>query len=179
MLFSSLLPLRLLRFDFAHHDGEVRKWLENRADAAAGARRMPLEHDGLTDMSLGDDQIVDVEVVIVLRIGDCRFQAFAHVAGNALAREFEIGKRGRDLLAANELRKQVELLRADAQHPRDGLGLVIGQIPLALLLAHRYSPNLTTRRPTAPPPAPQHRRRRCAWPFDPTNGRRTNASART
>ena len=63
-----------------------------------------LDHQRLADMRLGDDQIVDVEVVVVLRIRDRRLQALAHVLGDALAREFEIGERGRDLLAANELR---------------------------------------------------------------------------
>jgi hypothetical protein len=42
-----------------------------------------------------------------------------------LSREFEIGERGRDLLAADELGEQVELLRADAQHARRRLGFVL------------------------------------------------------
>ena len=99
---------------------------------------VPLDHQRLADMGLGDDEIVDVEVVIVFRIGDRRFQALAHVAGDALAREFEIGERGRDLLAADELRQKVQLLRADPQHAGDRLGLVVGERALALFLAHRY-----------------------------------------
>ena len=90
-------------------------------------------------MRLGNDEIVDVEVVIVLRIGDRQFQALAHVARDALAREFEIGERGRHFLAADELRQQIELLRTDPQHAGDRLGLVVGERPLALLLAHRFS----------------------------------------
>ena len=41
-----------------------------------------------------------------------------------------------DLLAADELRHEVELLRADAQHARDGLSLVVGQRAGSGLLAH-------------------------------------------
>jgi len=48
-------------------------------------------------MSLDDDEIVDVEIVIVLGVGDRRFQAFAHVARDALARKLKIGERGRQL----------------------------------------------------------------------------------
>ena len=41
------------------------------------ARGMEALHDErLADMGLGDDQIVDVEVVIVLGVGDRRLQAF-------------------------------------------------------------------------------------------------------
>ena len=104
----------------------LRERLENPPDAAARARLLPLDHQRLADMRLDDHEIVDVEIVIVLRIGDRRFQALAHVAGNALAREFEIGKRGRNLLAADELRQEVQLLRAHPQHAGDGLGLVVG-----------------------------------------------------
>src|ERR1700745_980817 len=38
---------------------------------------------------------------------------------------------------ADQLRNQVELLRAHPQHPGDRLGLVIGEAPFALWLAHR------------------------------------------
>ena len=114
---------------------------------------VPLDHQRLADMSLGNDEIVDVEIVIVLRIGDRRFQALAHVAGDALAREFEIGERGRYFLAANELRQQIELLRADPQHAGNRLGLVVGERALALFLAHRCSPGLTMPRPPPRQPA--------------------------
>src|SRR4029077_21050676 len=90
--------------DLTHHDGQVRERLENPTHAAAAARVKALDHDRLADMRLGDDEIVDVEIVIVLGVGDRRFQALANVARDALAREFEIGQRGRHLLAADELR---------------------------------------------------------------------------
>src|SRR6266513_940802 len=98
---NALLAALRLRLDFAHHDGAVRDRLENRATAAACAYLMPLDYYRLADMGRGDDEIVDIEVMVVLGISDRRFQTFAHIARNALAREFEIGERSRNLLTAD------------------------------------------------------------------------------
>ena len=95
----------------------------------------------LADVGVGHDQIVDVEIVIVLGIGDRRFQALANVAGDPLLREFEIGQRARDLLAADQARDQVELLRADAQIARQGHRLAVVQCALARRLTHDASPH--------------------------------------
>ena len=107
-----------------------------RARAAAAARREALDHQRLADMRLGDDEIVDVEIVIVLGIGDRRFQALPDVLGDALARKLQIGERSRDLLAADQLRDEIELLRRDPQHAGDRLGLVFGQGRSRARLAH-------------------------------------------
>jgi hypothetical protein len=60
------------RLDLTHHDGEVSERLLNGSDMAATARLVALDHQRLADMSLDDDEIVDVEIVIVLGIGDRR-----------------------------------------------------------------------------------------------------------
>src|ERR1700694_6183673 len=91
-------------------------------------------------MRLGDDEIVDVEVVVVLRIGNRRFQAFAHVSRDALARELEIRQRRRDLLAADQRRDQVELLRRDPQHTAHRLGLALAEAAYALAHGSTRSP---------------------------------------
>src|SRR5262249_56247425 len=104
----------------------------------------------LADMSLGDDEIVEVEIVVVFCIGDRRLQAFAHVTRDTLAREFEVGERHRHLLAPDQLRDKVELLRAHPQHAGDCLGFVVGEAPWALLLAHRISPQLVAGLAAAP-----------------------------
>src|SRR5262249_61102326 len=96
-----------------------RERLENSTHAAAAAGMETLDHQRLADMRLGHDEIVDIEVVIVLGIGDRRLQALAHLAGDALVRKLEIGKRACDLLAADELRDEIELLRAYPQHAGD------------------------------------------------------------
>src|SRR6478736_911855 len=74
----SALPPRL---DLTHDDRQVRKRLENASDTAAAARGESLDHKCLADMRLGDDEIVDVEIVIILGVSDRRFQALAHVLG--------------------------------------------------------------------------------------------------
>src|SRR5450759_4733634 len=97
-------------------------------------------------MGLGDDQLVDVEVVIVLGISDRRLQALAHVLGDALARKLEVGERARDLLAADHLRDKIELLRTDPDHPAHRFGLVIREASLVCALAHDVSLDSLTRR---------------------------------
>src|SRR5215510_5230905 len=151
------------RLDLTDHDRQVRERLENLARAAAGVET--LDHQALADMGLGDDQVVDVELVVVLGVGDRRLQALAHVLGDSLARELEIGERRRDLLAADQLGQQVELLRAHAQHLGDRLRLVLGERAGMALLAHVLT-SLT--------PRPAR-----AWPCGRPSGRGTYGSART
>src|SRR5262245_34012296 len=87
-------------------------------------------------MGLGDDEFVDVEVVIVFGVCDRRFQALADILGDALVRKLQISERTRDLLSTNELRNEVELLRGNPQHLAHSLGLVLVEVSLALALAH-------------------------------------------
>ena len=117
-------------------DRQVRKRLENASDTATAARGEALDHERLADMGLGDDEVVDVEVVIVLCVGNRRFQALADILGDSLARKLEIGERARDLLAADHLRDEIELLRRNPQHLGHCLCLVILEVSLALALAH-------------------------------------------
>jgi len=95
------------------------------------------------DMGARHHEIVDVEIVIVLRIRNGGFQALADVLGDALAREFQIRESCLHLLAADELGKQVEFLRADAQHAGDGFGLVAARLlrgcPVLLISSSRLS----------------------------------------
>ena len=101
---------------------------ENGFSIAAGAAARPrvkrFMTSALPTKASSDDEIVDVEAVVVLGVGDRALQRLLHVEGDALARELQIGERALDLLAANELGQKIELLRRDAQHARDGLGLV-------------------------------------------------------
>ena len=107
--------------------------------AAAAARVEALDHQRLADMGLGDDEFVDVEVVIVFGIGDRQLQALAHILGDALARKFEIGERARDLLAADHLRDKIEFLRRHPDHPGHRLGLIFGEASFACALAHDFA----------------------------------------
>ena len=78
-------------------------------DAAARTRRPALHHQVLADIGLGDDQLVDVEIMIVLGVGDRRFERLLDRSGDAAAREGQFGERLVDLLAANGRRDLVEL----------------------------------------------------------------------
>ena len=73
---------------------------------------------------------------------------FLHVLGDALAREFEVGHRLVDLLAADHLRDEIELLRRDAQilatalaslsaRPRSRFALPMVFAPARLRIARR------------------------------------------
>ncbi len=148
---------------------------------ASPANREPLEHERLAHMRLGNDEIVDVQFVIVLRIRDRRLEALAHVLGDSLARKFQIRERRRDLLAADQARDEIEFLRAHPEHPGHRLSLVLGEAALVRFLAHRSRSSKLSSTQRALPA--QHRRRRCArthaWLYDPTSGRRRCGSART
>jgi hypothetical protein len=79
---------------------------------------------------LGDDQAVDVEVVVVLGVGDRDCSTFFTSTAIAALGEGRGRSSPLGLLAADQLRDQVQLLRADAEHaptasaslspPRDG-----------------------------------------------------------
>src|SRR5712672_1612632 len=125
------------RLDLTNNDRQLRKWFKDTARAATAARCETLHHDAIADMRLGDDQIVDIEIVIVLGVGDRGLQTLLDVDRDPLARELQIGERGRSFPAANQLRDKIELLRAHPQHPGDCLGLVVREAPFALWFTHR------------------------------------------
>src|SRR5882724_1143014 len=120
-------------FDLTHDDGQVGKWLEDSSDAATATRGVTFDNE---------------------RLADGRLQALLDVARYPLAREFQIGERGRSLLAADQPRHKIELLRTYPQHPGNRLGFVVGECPFVLCLAHRYR---LTNLPPAPPPDLTHR----------------------
>src|SRR5271157_2862137 len=126
---SALAELEFSRKRMAR---DVRKCLES---AIANAEN---NHD------LDVDELVDIEIVVVLGIGDCRFQALAHVACHALAGKFKLRERACYFLAANELREKIELLRTNPQHARNSFRFVIGKRTFTRLLAHARSPALSS-----------------------------------
>src|SRR5437763_4609375 len=140
LIFSPIALSRALlsaRLDLTNDDRQLREWFKDTARAATAARCETLHDDAVADMRLGDNQIVDIEVMIVLGVCDRRFQALLDVDRDALARKLQVGERGRSLSAADKLRDKIELLRAHAQHPGDCLGLVVREDPFALWFAHR------------------------------------------
>src|SRR3546814_18813670 len=77
-LFRSLLFLAL-----AHEDGDMAERLQDLGTTAAGAGMEAPHHQTLADTGFGDDQTVDVKLVVVLGIGDRRLQDLADVLGDA------------------------------------------------------------------------------------------------
>src|SRR5258708_25542047 len=119
------------------------------AGGAAAAPRLEALHDqALADGGFGHDQAVDVEIVVVLGVGDGRVQRLADVLGDALLGEGELVDGGRRLLAADRGGHEVELARADADGAQHGLGLVVRLAAGSGWLAHRSSPLTLSCRPS-------------------------------
>src|SRR5262245_54125573 len=116
----------------------MRERLFDPARTAAATRMKTLHDERLADKRFGNDESVDVEIVIVFRVGDSRLKRLADGAGNPLAGEFQIGERSRHLLAANERGNEVKLLRADADRAQNSTRLVVSKPARSFGLAHRY-----------------------------------------
>src|SRR3981189_1699172 len=69
----SLPRLLSARLDLTNDDRQLREWFKDTARAATAARCETLHHDAVSDMRLGNDQIVDIEIGIVLRVAERRF----------------------------------------------------------------------------------------------------------
>src|SRR6202042_1184980 len=113
LLTHRILPRALsarLGLDLTNNDRQLREWFKNTARMATAARCETLHHDAVDDMSLGDDQIVDIEIMVVFGIRDRRFQALLDVDRDPLARKLQIGECRRSLAAADQLRDQIKLL---------------------------------------------------------------------
>src|SRR5262245_45263779 len=95
-----------------------------------------LEHHRLADAGLAHHQAVDVQLVVVLGVGDRRLQRLAHVFGNAPARKLQFVDRGGRRLAADLASHDVELARADTDVAGDGRRLGVRQAAGAGGLAH-------------------------------------------
>src|SRR5690242_9192794 len=128
--------LLLLLFALAHDDGQIGEIFLDLSGAAAAARVEALQGEGPPDRRLLDVELVDVELVVVLGVGDRRLQHLLDVLGDAARREAELGQRPVGALAADHLRHEIELARADAQRPGIGGRLAVGQAALEGGLAH-------------------------------------------
>src|SRR5262245_19150663 len=78
--------------------------------------------------------------MIVLGVGDGAHDALAHVLGDALPRELEIGERLVDLLAADQAGDKIELLGRDPEVLRHRARLVVSEASFTALFAHYFFP---------------------------------------
>src|SRR5690606_5305113 len=106
---------------------------------STATRHEALHDERIAHEGFGNDERVGIETMVVFGVGDGALEHLLHLAGDALVAEFEIGQSPLDLLATDQLRDEVQLLRADAQHAQDSLGLVILESALSLWLAHLTS----------------------------------------
>src|SRR5690606_13779275 len=108
------------------------------ARAATATDVEALHDDRLTYIGFGDDQRIDVEVMVVFCVRNCGLERLLNRIGDPLTRERQIGKSRIHLLAADHARNKVQLLRADAQRTGNSLRFVVLELTGSFSLAHRY-----------------------------------------
>src|SRR5471030_990747 len=84
--------------------------------------RETLQSGALLDVDRGDLEFVDVGAVVVLRIGDGRFERLLDDAGGLLLRELEDVERVAHLLAADQVSDQTTLVGRQAHATDDCFG---------------------------------------------------------
>src|SRR4029079_10705675 len=134
----------MLRFFLlANDDADAAERFDDPARAAARTGREALHRDRLADARVGDDQRIDVEVMVVLGIGHGRSEDLANVVGHSLGREFQDVERLLDPLAPDHLRDEVEL----ARRPTDGVAnrerFLLADLAGSCWLAHQRLPFLS------------------------------------
>src|SRR5690554_3339984 len=117
----------------------MREWLLDLRRTATTASGEALHYQRITNKSFSNDEGVGVETMVVLGVRDGAFQHLLDLTGDALVAEFEIGQGLLDFLATDQLRDEVQLLRADAQHAQNSLSLVVLESALSFWLAHLTS----------------------------------------
>src|SRR5436190_341521 len=120
--------------------------------AAAAARVETLHDKSPADRRFLDIEPVDIELVVVLGVGDRRLEYLPYILRDAAAREGQLGQSVRRVLAADRLRDKVQLLRAAAQRAQKRGGFIVGETAGGGLLAHLRSSLPACRR---------HGRKRC------------------
>ena len=95
-----------------------------------------LHRDRLANRGLADDERVDIEIVVVLGIGDGRSQHLARVDRHGLLAELKNVQRIAGLLAADQPRNQVQLLCRTADLRADRQRLIVGNPTGSFWLRH-------------------------------------------
>src|ERR1700724_415205 len=124
---------------FPDNDRQTRERLTNAPGASPRARAEALQDHRVADIGRGDDEIVDIEIVVILGVGDRALEGLPDIEGAPLAGKLEIGESLLNLLASDQLRQKVQLLRANPQHPGDRLGFTVLQRARRFLRGHDQS----------------------------------------
>src|ERR1700757_3816095 len=125
----------------------MRKHLLDACRAPTASRVKPLQYKSPADRGLLHEKAVNIELVVVLRIGDRRLQNLSDVARDAAPREGQFRERGRGSLAADCLSDEVELARARAQAPHGRGCFTVVEPPFSGWLTHvsSFSPSYRRR----------------------------------
>src|ERR1700751_5124187 len=104
----SLLLRRRFFGALAHDHGEIAEIFLDPSGATAAARMEALHREGAAHRRLLDEKPGDVELMVVLGVGDRRLQHLLDVLGDATWREGQLGERALSALAADALRDEIE-----------------------------------------------------------------------
>src|SRR5439155_4830271 len=117
----------------------MREKLLDPCRSAAPARVKPLQYEGATDRRLLGVEAVDIELVIVLGIGDRCLQNLLDVGSDTAVGETQFRQGRGGTLAADRLGDKVELTRAGAQPTQTRLRLGFIETARGGALAHLSS----------------------------------------
>src|SRR6185369_6618186 len=127
----------MLRFFLlANDDPKAAERLDDPARAAARTGREALHRDRLADARLGDDQRIDVEVMVVLGIRDGRGEHLVDILAHALGAELQDVQRFLDLAAADQAGDEVELARRATDRGADSERFLLTDLAGCDWLAH-------------------------------------------
>ena len=98
----------------------------------------PLHHQSAADSGLSHVQTVDVELVVVLRIGDRRLQDLLDLLGDTPLGEGQVGHCRLSALAPDQLGDEVELTGRRPDHLTECHRFVFGDARRIGCLAHDY-----------------------------------------
>src|SRR5205814_3857266 len=89
----------------------MREMLFDARRAAAAARVETLHDKSPADRRFLDIEPVDIELVVVLGVGDCRLEYLPHILRDAAAREGQLGQSVRRVLRSEEHTSELQSLR--------------------------------------------------------------------
>src|SRR4029079_10918537 len=124
-------------------DAQPAERLEDAGALAPSARRETLHGDRLAHRRFRHDERVDVQIVVVLGIGDRAGEHLARVLRHRPLAESEDVERVLGLLAADQGGDEVELLRRATDRGADRERLVVADATGSLRLAHQRLPFLS------------------------------------
>src|SRR5699024_4281453 len=103
--------LRLL----AHTDGDVSGSLQNTIVSAPSSGHAALENGAGVGDSSGNIELFSVHGIVVLCVGDGASQELENGLGSSLGGLHQVGRRGLDVLAADQVTEDLDLAGRDAQ----------------------------------------------------------------